>query len=273
MRKIYLDNTLKGFPADENVLRAIDEQREAIRQICLSMFGNSTVILSGLHLTTVGHGANITSELSGGYVWLDGEVLAVSGETWGYKVNPEHLWLGKGGEEIKAIYESGEELPAYFSEHGYVVANSNPGMTAGFLKSYTLAKRLGEAKLMVPDELTNLTGSIRVVSELSGVSLCGEINMYEAQMGDWVAVGTLPATDIATVFGAREATYPVLVKRQNESGETLPPIFNGNGYLRIKGNGEMLLYVARLEGGIDGVRYNGEKVDRAIIHINILHKP
>ena len=155
MKQIYLENTAKGFPADDNLLKTIEEQREALRQVCISLFGlTETVILSGLELTTAGRGAEIVTTLSSGYVWLLGEVLAVDEQIWNFEARPEHIWLGKAGEEITATYENGEELPTYRDNRGYAVYRENIGIAVGTLRNYEQARRVGSSQNICQDLTT-----------------------------------------------------------------------------------------------------------------------
>lgn len=267
MKKIIFDNTAKGFPADENFMRATDEVREGLEQLCLGLFGDSaTVILSGLELIKRGRGANITTTLSGGYVWAFGSLLAIEQQVWSGDVPAHDIWIGQTEKRIVATYENGESLSAYINKKGYVVVSSNPGMAGAILRGYAAAKRISllNNTWRLPSLAPGVEVSVQATSGLGGLSLSGTATIIEEAIpnGDWLPIG-----NVQSGFGQyaepREAIYVAAVEYK-EPIDRVPVAKVGNiGYVRISANGTLSLYIDKAQ--VSGYR-------TAIIHINITHR-
>lgn len=254
MRRILLDNILKGFPADEHLLRTIDEQREAVKQTCLALYGYEAVILSGLEISYTGSGDTATTTISGGWLWMGGEILKVEAEEFMGMVEAGRIWFRMRGETITAIYEDGETLPAYDVLWGQAFEAINP--TGGNFKNYTAAKRINlieTASILEPQATTGLSGSLKVTAGHCGLAINGIITMPKDKTGSlWQHIGNVGVAG-KNIIAGREALYPVAVKWTNELAghsspyEQMAILVNDYacGYLKIDANGGVCL---RVEG-------------------------
>ncbi len=148
MKRIIFDNVGKGFPADENFMRLVDETQSAMRMLCSVLFGEERVILAGLEVErSTGHGNPIVA-LSEGYAWIYNDIYYVERQQFDGDVLPDHILIGTRQQEIESIYHNGEQLPAYRGIETYVVVKSNPGLPGVKLNSLTSFKRIKKLELI-----------------------------------------------------------------------------------------------------------------------------
>lgn len=195
MRKIILDNLASGFPADENFAKMVAEQSDMIKQLCMSLFGDETVILSGLEVITRGSGSSATTTIEEGYVWLFSELVKVDREVLNGIVPLSNIWLGLGGEAINGTYHTGVVMPTYKTDKGYITASANVGMAGAILRRLSEArradlwgKRFAVMGSGVPGVATNIVANIK-----DGVlTLSGTVNMPLHTIFDrWATLGSI----------------------------------------------------------------------------------
>lgn len=144
MRRILLGNMAAGFPADETFVRTVDEYRECLRLLCRGLFGDRTVILSGVE-REVKDGVAILTE---GYVWFGDDLMYIERTKFEYLAPAEHIWLGRRSQILTGVYYNGEEKACYDYDSCYAVAIDNPGMAAAILRNYNELKRVKPLELL-----------------------------------------------------------------------------------------------------------------------------
>lgn len=218
MRKILLDHVSAGFPADENLLKTIDEQREAIVSLCQTLFGEQPVILSGVYLDR-GYKENGVQKtvVSPGWVWMRGDIRRVERTVLAYNAPDNEVWFtGFGGKIIDGVYHDGQTRSCYKAEGVTLVAYSNVGGHTGSLfTNYTSVKRVSDiidSRLRVVDrqgdEITTLSAMVR------GKVLVVSGHIYYTKATD-VLEGIFKP--VATIEGISGFSTPMFVKAAVEA--------------------------------------------------------
>lgn len=207
MRKIIFDNIVKGFPADENFLAAVDEQREALVQACRSLFGDEPTILSGLELIHRGQGQPTTT-LNGGYVWFKGDVMPVEQQVLNGIVHSSSILFGVRDSGIEATYHSGETLPAYNNNEVYVVVNNNPGMSVALFTPLSAFRRVSikEHKWRIVTSVAQNTSlSLTALLSANRLMLSGVVALpLHGCYNRWLSVATATVAGQQISVGQRQ---------------------------------------------------------------------
>ncbi len=248
MREIIFDNAAKGFPADENFLVVVDEQREALVSLCKGLFGDQATILSGLEIDRTG-GTNPTTKIKSGYIWAFGMLLYAEEQIFDRNVPDDHIWIGYREESITATYYNGEELPAYGVTSAYIVAKENPGLAGALFKNYRNTKRLDNwfANWKVVYRTTEVNASISVTQTLGNINLRGVAEIpFRTSLDRWVSLGNIfQHQNISLPDGTRDLAAACVVERPLLHDETENNFTDYIGTVKINRQGDLSIRLSR----------------------------
>lgn len=266
MREIIFDNAAKGFPADEQFMRVVDENREALVSLCKGLFGDQATILSGLEIDRTG-GTNPTTKIKSGYIWAFGMLLYAEERTFDGDIPENWIWVGYKIKSIMATYSNGEELPAYSVTSAHIVVNENLGPAEAFFKKYQDIKRLDNwfTNWKVVHRTTEANASISVTQTLGNINLRGVAKMFTRISADrWVLLGNVfRTTGITLPEGTQDLFAHCAIERLPQDNEPENSFADCIGVLKINRQGDLSVRVSRV--------YGSERMffDNVIVHINL----
>lgn len=223
MQQIILNNLQSGFPADENFARMVAEHGNLIKELCSSLYGEDTVILSGLNVTTQGGGGAIFTIINSGYVWMRGDLVRVDRKVIAGDVPATKIWIGIKPHTVSGTYHSGEYLPTYTNTNGQIVISDNAGSTF---------RRISDAKRAtgIVGDRWSLTGSgfpgalsinIEAIKIGNKVTLSGIIRvlLYKAY-DSWMEVCSIAVSGAPSV-GTKKVMFPCPVEIVQGGGDNV----------------------------------------------------